>query len=270
MIRIMSDKTAKLMEFEKAWKTNAGKFFLGERVVFRGKNLHDEFFDADWMKLLVYGSTGRIYQDNELKLLNSIWVYTNYPDPRIWNNRVVTLAANAKSSCCLAIGAAVAVSEAHIYGKQADLRAIQFLLHAKSEMDKGEKLLHLIKKELKNRRSIGGFGRPLIKGDERIPYMLKRAKLLGLDDGEYLALLFQIEEELKKSKYPFQMNYGGLVAALCADLGMSAMEFYLWPTVAFTAAMVPLYAEARAKPAGSFFPFRCSSVIYEGNKRRRW
>ena len=256
---------------EQIWRTKAGKFFPGERVVFCGCDLHKEFAESDWMTLLLYAVTGKRFQDNELKLLNSIWVYTNYPDSRIWNNRIVALGGNSKSTCCMSVGAAIAASEATIFGKQPDLRCIQFLMSALQELDAGQSLRQIIKNELKLNRSIGGFGRPLLKGDERLPHILSRAKSLNLDKGKHLSLLFRIQKQLIEDRYPFELNYGGVAAALCADLGMSASEYYVWGTVGFSAAMIPIYVEAMQKQEGTFFPIRCESIICEGKwGKRSW
>ena len=64
-------------------KTRMGACFLGSHVVFRGKKLHAELGDARWIDLYLFGITGRRFEDRELRLLETIWSYTSYPDARI-------------------------------------------------------------------------------------------------------------------------------------------------------------------------------------------
>ena len=56
----------------------------------------------------------------------AIWTHTSYPDARLWNNRVAALAGTARSTGTLGIAAALAVSEAKIYGGAHNLRAANF------------------------------------------------------------------------------------------------------------------------------------------------
>ncbi|MBN1379741.1 MAG: hypothetical protein JXA04_10970 [Gammaproteobacteria bacterium] len=267
----MHKHVKQLEEFEKRWRTSVGKFYTGERVVIRGKDLHIDFQDADWMKLLVFSITGREFTDNQISLLSSIWVYSSYPDPRIWNNRVASLTASARSICSLAIAAATAVSDAHIYGGQTELRAMTFLIKAKYQLDKGRPLEDLVFAELKTKRNIGGFGRPMVKQDERIPHIFKRAKDLQLDNGIYLQILKDVQGILKNRKYRIAMNYGGVVSALCADMGMSPLEHHAYLILVFSAGMLPCYLDALSGHSeGAFFPLRCNSIAYTGPSIRQW
>src|SRR5450759_3002905 len=148
--------------------TRMGAVFPGERAVFRGHDLHASLKDLDWLELYVFGITGRRFIPQQMKVLHALWSYTSYPEARIWNNRVAALAGTARSTGNLGIAAALAVSEAQIYGRGVDMRAIGFLLHAKTRMDAGEGLAELVRTELKQQRGIGGYGRPIVSGDERI------------------------------------------------------------------------------------------------------
>jgi hypothetical protein len=66
------------------------------------------------------------------------------------------------------------------------------------------------------------------------------------------------------------MNYGGLVAGLAADLGLSPREYYLFLHPAFLAGMVPCYIEASERPEGTLFPLPCDGVAYLGAPKRAW
>lgn len=251
-------------------KSRMGTFYPGSHVIFRGHDLHRDLKDMDWMELYVFGITGRRFTQEQLRLMHSIWTYTSYPDVRLWNNRVAALAGSSRSTGNMGVAAALAVSEASIYGRGIDMRAIDFLIRTRRRVDEGASLLECIRQELDSQRSIGGYGRPLINGDERNPHMLELAGELGLNQGPYLRLAFTIEETLVAERLRMKMNYAGLVAALVADLGFSPREYYLFLFPAFLAGMQPCFIEAVDRPEGTLYPTACIDVLYEGQSPRRW
>jgi hypothetical protein len=251
-------------------KSRMGAFYPGSHVIFRGRDLHVDLKDMDWLELYVFGITGRRFTPQQLRLMHSIWTYTSYPDVRLWNNRVAALAASSRSTGNLGIAAALAVSEASIYGRGIDIRAIEFLIRAGRIVDEGGALDACVLRELDERRSIAGYGRPLINGDERNGHMLALAQSLGLDQGRYLKLAFAIEDALLAQRRRMKMNYGGLVAALGADLGLSPREYYQFMFPAFLAGMQPCYVEAADRSEGTLFPARCSDIMYSGEPKRSW
>jgi hypothetical protein len=66
------------------------------------------------------------------------------------------------------------------------------------------------------------------------------------------------------------MNYGAVVSAFGADLGLSPEEFYLFMIPSFLAGMPPCFLEARHAVEGSLFPLRCTDIAYEGPPPRKW
>jgi hypothetical protein len=250
--------------------TSAGAFFPGERVVFRGHDLHASLKGLDWLELYLFGITNRRFTSQQMKVLHAICNFTSYPDARIWNNRVAALAGTARSTGTLGIAAAFAVSEAQIYGRGVDLRASEFLTRARIQVDAGADLKELVRAELKQQRGIAGYGRPIVSADERIAPMMALAREQGLDGGPHLRLAFEVEKFLLTGRWRLRMNYAALAAALCADLGMSPREYYFSSMPAFLAGMPPCYLEAAEKPEGLLFPLPCRVMLYEGVARRRW
>lgn len=250
--------------------TRMGACFPGERAVFRGHDLHAALKDLGWLELYLFGVTGRRFMPAQMEVLQAIWSLTSYPDARIWNNRVAALAGTARSTGNLGVAAALAVSEAQIYGRGIDKRAIDFLIRAKTRVDAGEDLAALVRAELERQRSIAGYGRPIASGDERIGPMMALVREKGLDGGPHLKLAFEVENILLAGRWRMRMNYGALVAALAADLGLSPREYYLFMIPAFLAGMPPCYLEAAENPAGLLFPLPCRVMLYEGPPRRRW
>jgi len=250
--------------------TGAGAFFPGVRVVFRGHDLHELLKDLEWLDLYLFGITGRRFTSQQVKVIQALWSYTSYPDARIWNNRVASLSGTARSTGTLGIAAALAVSEAQIYGRGVDLRAIEFLTRAKTQVDDGADLKELVLAELKQKRGIAGYGRPLVSADERIAPVMELIREQGLDKGDHLRLSFEVEKFLLAGRWRLHMNYAALAAALCADMGMSPNEYYFASIMAFFAGMPPCYLDAVEKPEGVIFPLPCNMMLYEGVARRHW
>lgn len=257
---------------EGALRTSMGGCFPGERAVFRGHDLHVELRDADWMDLYVFGISGRRHTAAQLKVLHGIWVNTSYPDARLWNNRVAALAGTARSTGILGISAALATSEAAIYGRQIDIAIADFLVRAQAAVESGRQLPDVVAEELRINRGIGGYGRPVAKSaaDERNSIVLELAEREGLAAGVHVKLAFAIEEILLAGRWRMRMNYAAIAAALALDIGLSPREYYLYMLPAFLAGMPPCFIEAGTRPEQATFPLRCQALIYQGVLRRSW
>jgi len=250
--------------------TSAGGFFPGERAVFRGHDLHTSLKDMDWPNLYLFSITGRRFTPQQVSVVTALWCYTSYPDARLWNNRVAALGGTTRTTGTLSVSSALAVSEAQIYGRGVDMRAIEFITRAKTQMDAGVDLKQLVFNELRERRGIAGYGRPIVSADERIAPMMKLVRELGLGSGSHLKLAFEVEKILLAGRWRLHMNYAALAASLCADFGMSPREYYFASFMAFLAGMPPCYLDAVDKPEGQLFPLPCRTISYEGVDHRRW
>ncbi|MBS4099493.1 MAG: hypothetical protein KGZ83_22035 [Sulfuricella sp.] len=251
-------------------RTKVGACWPGSRAVFRGHDLHQDLRNSDWMDLYIFGITGRRFSPEQIKLLHGIWVTTSYPDTRIWNNRVAGLAGNARSTPVLGLSAALAVSEARIYGGGPGLRAIDFFLRAGTAVGSGGNLREFIGTELAS-GYIYGFGRPIDSRDERLPWLGELAESLGMGNGLHFKLAFAVEKMLLDMGKPnLLMNFAGMTAALGADLGFTPREFHLFRFPLFLAGMPPCWREAAEKPEGTLFPTPCADIAYEGVAKRRW
>jgi hypothetical protein len=252
-------------------KSGAGGAFIGSHVMFRGKDLHAEFADARWMDLYLFGITGRRFSEAQLRLLETMWTYTSYPDARIWNNRVAALAGSSRSTGNLAVSAALAVSEAAIYGRGIDIRASDFLIRAQAHVGEGGELGPWVLRELAERRSLAGYGRPISsQRDERLDATLNLARSLDLADGPHLRLAHDIERILLERRLRMSANYAAIAAALTADMGLSPREHYLYGYGAFLAGILPCYIDASQRPASTLLPLPCDGVAYQGASKRSW
>ncbi len=261
----------KLLAHENHWNTRMGLVFPGERVVFRGKDLFHELKTMRWMELLLFGITGRRFDEKQIRLFEGIWTLsTSYPDPRIWNNRIASLGGTARSTPVLAVGAALSISEAGIYGFKPIVGAYNFIANTRKLIEAGEHIEHIVVNELKMYRSIPGYARPIINSDERITPLYELAEELGFHNGGYTRLAFEVEDVLQKHRYRFRMNVAALAAALAADQGLSSQEYYQYLIPCFLGGIIPCFIDTLNRNEGVFLPLTCERIEYEGKADRLW
>ncbi|MDB5800479.1 MAG: hypothetical protein JWL63_1418 [Rhodocyclales bacterium] len=262
-----------LKTFEGPMRTKVGACFPGERTVFRGYDLHAEFKHAEWIDLYIFSITGRRLTPIQLKVLQGIWVYTSYPDPRLWNNRVAAMAGSARGTGAQGLGAAIATSEAAIYGRQPEITVADFLIRALKRTEAGESLEQVIRQELGIHKRLLGYGRPVatLDVDERIPVTLDLMQHEGVEIGPHLKLAFEVERVLSEvAGRPLPMTYSAMVVSIPMDMGFSPLECYLYMQPCFIAGMIPCYLEALERPEGATFVMRCDRLEYDGPAHRSW
>ena len=261
----MSNKI--LLESEDNFVTDIGAAFVGDRAVFKGKDLHKDLKYCSWMEVFLYGITDRFFSAAEIKLINSLWSYTSYPDPRLWNNRAAALAGTARSTKAAGVSASISLCEAKLYGAGSCVKGIDFLQRAFASVEQGVSLREFVKQEIKRYRVIYGYGRPIKNAtDERVAPTLELMSELGIARGPYVELAFAIEKVLPRQK----MNMAALGGAIAADLGFTASQFHSFTIFCTVGGVLPCLDEALKKPEGSFFPLRSNSIAYEGVERRTW
>jgi hypothetical protein len=261
---------ATLLEYEDHWPTELGGVSVVDgTVTFRGHDLLNALEDLSWMDLLMYGITGRRFNPAQLELFQGMWkISASYPEPRIWNNRVAALGGSARSTTGLSLGAAIAVSDASLYGQGPNIRAFDFLKRAHVARESGEALRDFVLKELKIHRTIPGYGRPVRSADERLAPTERLARRLDLWDGNYTQLALDVANTLRP--YKQGMNIAILTAALTADQGVSPIEFKRMAILTFSAGLIHCELDASTHPEGSLFPLRCARITYHGPAPRAW
>lgn len=266
------DHTTRLQEWENEWATTMGAFVPEEgRVWFRDQDLHRDLDAESWMGLLAFGVTGRRFSVEQLELFSGLWkLAVSYPDPRLWNNRIGALAGTTRSTANLGMTAGLAISDATLFGHRPDVGAFEFLLRAQRALDSGLELDTIVMKELQDNRGIFGYGRPVRSRDERLEPAMKLAQRLGLADGPYTKLAFEVEHILIAHRRRMYMNSASLNAALCADQGLSSREYYYLTLPGFIIGILCCHLDATEHPPGAFFPFRCERIDYSGPAPRRW
>ncbi len=273
-----------LEAFEGAMKTD-GACFPGNRVVFRGHDLHhSDLMEMDYIGLTIFGLTGIKLSKAQQSVLNYIFTITSYPDARLWNNRIAALGGSTRTTGGLAIGAAIACSEAIIFGRQPMVHAADFLVRARAALAEGRPLEEIVKQELKLNKHLGGYGRPVatLQADERIAILIAKMHEAGIDPfnphndnaadrlPSYFALALDIETILQNLGYKLTINYAGVMPAPALDFGFTPQQCGMYLISCFQAGMYPCYQEALSRPAGATFPMRCSKLNYTGAEARIW
>ncbi|HEX5054870.1 MAG TPA: hypothetical protein VFX02_00080 [Gammaproteobacteria bacterium] len=252
------------------WHTSIGAW-LPPKVIYRGKDLFEECRAWPWMKLLLYGVTGREFSPQQIRLFEAIWVVCcSYPDPRIWPNRVAALAGTVRSTGSLAMSASIAVSEARVYGKGPDRQAHKFITSALDANKSGKPIIDIIREHIEIHRGIAGYGRPLVHGDERIEPLMALARDLEISKTPHADLAFEVEKVLLANRYRMNMNIAMLAAALAADQGLSEDEYYHYLILSFSVGALPCYIDAKNHPIGTFFPYETGDIQYTGPGQRTW
>jgi len=278
------EKLEQLLAFASTWTTEMGGWQPGKEVILRGRSLLSDLDSLTWMGLVIFTITGEIPKPKQVRLYEGIWlISTSFPDPRLWNNRVAALACSVRSTPALGISAGIAVSEATIYGHRPLVACFELLHKVKHELDKGDKLSELLQAlystttehrpgfgKVRQPAKIPGFGRPITPVDERIQPLKKRARECDCHEGDMFRLAFSIESELLKIAPELKMNIALLMAALCADQGMSSRQFYYFITLCFSAGILACGIDAEQHKEGSFFPLPCKAIHYHGVAKRLW
>jgi len=262
---------SKLEKFEDNWHPSVGGWIPNEKVILRGKDVFTELNDKPWMEYLLYAATGK-ESPKIARLMEAMWVIcTSFPDPRIWNNRISALAGTARSTGVLAAAGSLAVSEATVYGLKPIKGATDFFYRAEALLSEGGSLEQIVQAELKQFRSVYGYGRPIADADERVKPMMEFAHSIGCGNGKFVKLAFDIGEYLSNTRLKHQINIAAVCAALLADEGLSPMDFYHMATLAFTAGAMPCFIDASNQHEGGFFPLRTSRLSYAGvEEARHW
>lgn len=259
-----------LLQHEDNWSTELGCVSIQSgAVTLRGHDLLNALEDLSWMDMLMFGITGRRFSAEQLELFQGLWkISASYPEPRIWNNRVAALGGSARSTPGLSLGAAIAVTDATIYGQRPMIGAFDFLQRARNTCENNQSLRDFVVYELKSYRTIPGYGRPLRSVDERLAPLERLARRLGLWGGAHTSLALDVETILQR--YKQGMNVAALAAALTADQEVSVAEYKRMAVLAFVAGLIHCEFDAVKHPEGTLFPLTCNRLQYGGPSARTW
>ena len=229
---------------DRTLRTSAGIVVPGKYAFMRDLDIHKDMPNWPWMKGWLFAVTGRQFSDAEVRLVEGIWLYTSYPDVRLWNNRVAAFAASARSTPSLGLAAGISSSEAYVFGRQPDFQAVSFIQRVVSRAATGVELEGLIDEELATFGRVAGYGRPLNSEDERMAPLKALARSLDLAEGPHERAVAEVGALLQRRKKRLAPNYAALASAFGADLGLSPREYVAVVSLCFVAGMVLFWVTA--------------------------
>lgn len=228
----------------------SGIAVLGERVVVRGKDLHQECMELSFVGYALFSVTGRVFASERARVFEEFWIATGYADPRIWCNRIAGYMASARVDAGLSLSAALAASDSLAYGFGAMRAAYRVQAAIPAELGAREGWLA---GELGAQRLLHGYGRPIHGRDERIAAALGTLAKHGIRAGAALARAFWLDKALRAQK-GIAMNISGVWAATAIDFGLSEAEYAEFMLLMFVPGYLAVYADQRQRPARSFLP----------------
>ncbi len=107
----------------------------------------------------------------------------------------------------------------------------------------GRNVESLLREVLATGERIPGVGRPVLRGDERVPPMLEAIRRHGRDEGASVALAIEVDRVLTREK-GLQVNSAGLCGAVTHDIGFSSDAAAAFCLIYF---LVPVLANVMAR-----------------------
>lgn len=279
-----AEKIAQLTQAIGHWSTALGGWHPGEGVTLHHTDLLNDVAQEGWMATVMFAITKRRFDKQQCHLFECLWsICGSFPEPRLWNNRVAAIAGNARSTAALGTAAAVATSEAIIYGNRPIIASMDFIRQSLIQTKQGQSLDEILDHALAAPRQgnsargpnrdlarLPGFGRPITSKDERIEPLMKKVTELGYEKGEHLQLAFDLEAKLIQRGSKLRLNISPIMGALCADQGLTTRQYNYFIVLCCCAGFLACGTDAENHPPGSFYPLPCSALEYLGPAARSW
>jgi hypothetical protein len=248
-------------------RTRAGGWKINGGVSVYGYQLFEELMGRrTWFEVMMLSATGRMPEPRVAAFGELIWLCLSYPDPRIWCNQVSALAATMRCGPTTAVSAASLCCDSLRYGAWAAQVASEFLAGALPAHAAGRTVASLIEgctRDAAGTPQVPGFGRPVVRGDDRVPVLHRIATETGLAAGPHLALALALDRELRAT-WNEEINAGGLGNAVLLDCGFSVDEIVRLWAMGLQAGAMACFTDAAAREPESFLPLRCDDVDYRG------
>ena len=251
--------------------SSKGGWKIGQGVFNHGYSMMDDFVGkTTYMQVVMLNATGRLPERRLADWMEAVFICLSWPDPRIWCNQIGALAGTTQTSVMAATSAGTLATDARAYGVRPLLDGLAFIQQAFHEFEAGTSVEEIVlsgNRVRKGKPEIMGYARPIAKGDERIPAMVRVSEQLGFQSGEHVALAFSIEDYLSKN-FDESMNINGYVSAFLSDQGYSPEECYRMFSTLVASGVTACYVDTRDKVPNSFLPLRCDDIVYEGKSVR--
>lgn len=260
-----------LADYENCISSKAGKAYLTSHAVMHKQDVHNDLTKMDWLDHWFFSALGRKIEKRYIEAFRFLFINTSYPDVSIWPNYVAGLAATTRASPATAFSISSQFGESGYYGRRPERRGIEFFYRLDEALDCGISFSDFIDQELKERKTIPGYGRPLYRSelDERVPHCIDKFNHLGILNEKFIRYAIVLHRHLKQRKNIF-INVGGLFNALGAQAGLSAIEHSMIANMAFVGGSMAVYSDQIKNEEGTVTPVRCNSIVCENFKKRTW
>jgi citrate synthase len=222
------------------------------------------------MQVTILNATGRIVSKEVAEWFEAVQICMNWPDPRIWCNRIGALGGSSGAGVIESACAGAMAADSRSYGPQTLIECIKLISRAHKAAENGCSMEDFVYGEVKSsggKPHLIGFARPIAKGDERIIVVEKLSKKLGLERGEHIKLAFEIESILHRD-FGEAMNLSGYVGAFLSDYDYSALEAMRIFSVGVSSGIVACNVDYADRKGGSFSPLRVEDISYAGTPHR--
>jgi citrate synthase len=156
----------------------------------------------------------------DARLLEQLGVNTQLLDPHIWPLAVARRIASQGGPLARSLIGGVAALFTSNITIEPVAAFMRFLDEVESGLERGGSVESFVATQLRRRRTIAGFGRPVLGPDERVPHALRLAKRHRRGAGKSVLLAQAVEGELRKSK-GLAINSAGLQGAIMRDMGFT-------------------------------------------------
>ncbi len=248
-----------------------GGWLIGDGVYCHGYEMMNELVgEVSYMQVVVLNATGRLPERRLAECIEAAHICLSWPDSRIWCNHIGALGGTMRASSVASTVAGVLATDSRSYGIKPLKAGLSFIQAAMLAFNNGVSVADIVTNECAKHGGkpfIMGYGRPIAKGDERVPAMERVAKNLGFAVGAHLKLAYEIESVLDE-RFNEGMNINGYMSAFLSDEGFSPDEVYLICSTLVASGVTACYVDMRNRPAGTFLPLRCDDVLYQGKPHR--
>ncbi len=237
-----------------------------EGMVVCGKSIFSELVKEPmpFCELLNLMFIGNSNSKEIAKILDLIAVLACYPDPRIWCHRAGRLAASGKSSPGECLATAVSVYESDMFGGKATIKCMQFLQNGLKYCEENNvSVTEFIEAKLERKEIIRGFGRPVMKTDERVPVFMEALNKIELPSKKHLEFALECEKILVDKKNIY-MNFACPYSAFFLDLGLTPETGSLLITTLVIPSLAAVIAEELPREPENFLPMSIDDLEYCG------